>query len=124
MLRRMIDSLILLAALCLMISPYVFGYSSITTPAGVASFFGLGVFILSVIELSSPDYWEEAAIVFLGIVITASPWLFDDIDYISHKATETVEITGVIFVVCSILGILVSLGYQRSRENKQHKITI
>ena len=120
MLRRTIDSLILLAAIWLIVSPYVFGYYPFVAASGISTFLGLFILILATAELTLPDYWEEIAIVFLGLVATASPWLFRDIDYISHKATESMAITGAVLCTLAILGILVSTLQERGHSKLQH----
>jgi hypothetical protein len=120
MLRRIIDSVILVAAIWLIISPYVFGYYAISAPSGIASFLGLAVLILATTELTLPDYWEEIALVFTGILVTASPWLFGDVYYISHTATESMIVTGAVISTFAVLGLLVSMLQEREHEKLQH----
>lgn len=120
MLRRITDSLILVAAVWLLVSPYVFGYYAIPAASGITSFFGIAVMILTTTQLTLPDYWEEIALVFVGFLVTASPWLFGDVEYMNHIATQSTVITGVLISVFAITGLLVTMIQERADSKLQH----
>jgi hypothetical protein len=93
--RKSKDWVILVLAICLFISPWVIGYTTVMVPAWNAWIVGALLGALALATLSVFAEWEEWVNVVLGLWLIVSPWL------LAFAADRNTMITHV------ILGVLV-----------------
>ncbi|ENN85412.1 hypothetical protein RHSP_52562 [Rhizobium freirei PRF 81] len=73
--RRTQDWVCLLLAVCLFVSPWIFGFTSEAMPSWNAWIVAVMLGLLASAALSAFAEWEEWAKMVLGLWLIASPWL-------------------------------------------------
>ncbi len=118
MIQRIIDIPIIIAALIMATSPYVFGYYSTTGATGTAAILGFLSFLFSVLEFYSHDAWKAVALVVVGGVIAASPWALGNYLFMPQKAATWITGAGITIAVMAVLELIVSVIVEKQQNSR------
>jgi hypothetical protein len=98
--RRIATGLTFLAALVLLISPYLLGYADLSGAANTAILFGLAIATVAAIRSGWRTAWLSWLSALLGVALLVSPWIVG----FTNATTPfwTVMVSGLVVVLLSI----------------------